>query len=213
MTANPQADRTPKRTIYLMRHGETASDGVKRYIGQTDLPLSPLGRQQGEVWRRYFRNIPLTAVYASDLSRTRETAAIVAADRDIPLIVEPDLREIHMGSWENLAFETLRKQDPEAFRERGEQIDTYRPPGGESFRDLQRRAVAAFKRAVDRTPGSLLIVAHAGVNRVILCHILAMPLRHIFRLAQDHACLNTLISADDGFRVVGLNRSAAGDIA
>jgi broad specificity phosphatase PhoE len=210
MTVEGKAKRNSRKTIFLMRHGEVLTDGVRRYIGQTDLPLSPLGRRQAEAWQRFFRSIPLTAIFSSDLARTRETAAIVAAERDIALLEEPDLREIHLGAWENVPFKTLQEQDPAAFRERGQHIDTYRPPGGESFRDLQRRAVAAFHRAVIQTDGSLLIVAHAGTNRVILGHILEMPLRHIFRLAQDHACLNTLNPTDDGFRMAGLNWAAGG---
>jgi broad specificity phosphatase PhoE len=206
MTMESKAERRSQKTIFLMRHGETESDGVKRYIGQTDLPLSTLGRQQAGGWCDFFRRIPLAAIFSSDLARTRETAAIIGAGRNMPLIAEPGLREIHLGSWENLPFVTVEKEDPEAFRERGEHIDTFRPPGGESFLDLQQRGVAAFCQAVNQTDDNLLIVAHAGINRVILCHILEMPLGNLFRLAQAYACLNTIVSKEKSFRIVGLNQ-------
>jgi probable phosphoglycerate mutase len=194
-----------------MRHGETCTDGVKRYIGQTDLPLSPRGRAQAEAWGRHLRPIPLAAIVSSDLTRARESAAIIAGRREIPLEVAPGLREISLGRWEKMAFSALREQAPGEFFKRGAAIDTHRPPGGESFLDLQRRAVAAFHRIVTDTlgdtDGQLLIVAHAGVNRVILCHLLEMPLANLFRLGQDSACLNTIHRRKDGYRILGVNQA------
>jgi probable phosphoglycerate mutase len=216
-----------------MRHGETDGDGVKRYIGQTDLPLSLQGRKQAEAWGRYFRHIPLAAIVSSDLSRARESAAIIAGQGGTPLKVKAGLREIFLGSWENMAFSEIQEKAQGEFRKRGAAIDTHRPPGGESFLDLQQRAVSAFYSIMaetacnaddgvadgdaagvtDDTAGSgaadILIVAHAGLIRVLLCHILGMPVANLFRLAQEFACLNTLVREREAFRVLGINQAIA----
>jgi probable phosphoglycerate mutase len=207
MTQPPKALPYPGETIFLMRHGETRSDGVKRYIGQTDLPLSALGKCQARKWHDLFNEIPLAAIVSSDLSRSRETAAIIAGKRGIPTVAKPGFREISLGSWENMPFAALQENAAEAFRKRGKAIDTHRPPGGESFLDLQQRAVATFYYTVAETSGNVLIVAHAGLNRVILCHLLGMPIANLFRLGQDHACLNTIIKREGGFRVVSFNQT------
>jgi probable phosphoglycerate mutase len=198
-------------TVYLMRHGETAGDGVKRYVGQTDLPLSRRGKRQAEAWGRHFRDIPLAAIFSSDLERARESAATIAGKRPLPLKIKTGLREISLGGWENMAMAEIEEQAQREFRHRGAAIDTHRPPGGESFLDLQQRAVTTFHGILAEiargasAAGDLLIVAHAGVNRVLLCHLLGMPLPHLFRLGQDFACLNTCVQRPDGFRVLGIN--------
>ncbi len=207
MTLPPKALPYPGKTIFLMRHGETQSDGVKRYIGQTDLPLSTIGKSQAKSWQAFFKEIPLTAIVSSDLSRARETAAIIAGRRDIPRVAKTGFREISLGSWENMPFAALQEKAAAEFRKRGQAIDTHRPPGGESFLDLQQRAVATFYYTVAETSGNVLIVAHAGLNRVILCHLLGMPIVNLFRLGQDYACLNTIIQRDNDFRVLRFNQS------
>jgi probable phosphoglycerate mutase len=226
MTAPARAFGCPATTVYLMRHGETAGDGVKRYIGQTDLPLSPRGKAQAEAWGRFFRHIPLAAIVSSDLTRARESAAIIAGKRDPPLKVraKAGLREISLGGWENMAFSELQERAEGEFIKRGAAIETHRPPGGESFLDLQQRAVSTFYGIMAETAdniddaasggahggavgaGSLLIVAHAGLNRVLLCHILGMPVANLFRLGQDYACLNTLVREKEAFRLLGINQ-------
>jgi probable phosphoglycerate mutase len=233
MSPAPKSAACRGRIIYLMRHGETDGDGVKRYIGQSDLPLSLRGREQAEAWGRYFRHIPLAAVVSSDLTRARESAAIIAGQGGTPLKVKAGLREISLGSWEKMAFSEVQEKARGEFRKRGETIDTHRPPGGESFLDLQQRAVSTFYSIMAETAyiaddggadgcadggadgvtgdtgasADILIVAHAGLNRVLLCHILGMPVANLFCLAQDFACLNTLIREKRAFRVLGINQT------
>jgi probable phosphoglycerate mutase len=154
----------------------------------------------------------------SDLTRARESAAIIAGRRKIPLKIKAGLREIHLGSWENMAFSEVEEKAQGEFLKRGAAIDTHRPPGGESFLDLQQRAVSTFYNimaetayntdAADGIAGAdILIVAHAGLNRVLLCHILGMPVANLFRLAQDYACLNTLVREREAFRIHAINQT------
>lgn len=207
MTLPPKDLADQGKTIFLMRHGKTQADGIKRYIGQTDLPLSTLGRSQAKKWQVFFKEIPLAVIASSDLSRARETAAIIAGNHHISTVAKPGFREINLGSWENMPFADLQEKASGEFQKRGQAIDTHRPPGGESFLDLQQRAVSTFYYTIAETSGNVLIVAHAGLNRVILCHILGMPLVNLFRLGQDYACLNTIIKGENGLRVVSFNQT------
>ncbi len=198
--------RSGRVTIYLLRHGELLHEpGGRRYIGQTDLPLSPAGIRQAEQWQVFFGAIDLGAVYCSDLQRSELMARIVARGQASEVTPLMELREVDLGAWEGLLFETVRGAQSQAYEMRGRDPGGFRPPSGESFEDLQARVVPAFEEIVDCHSGNLLIVGHAGVNRVLLCHLLGMPLNHLFRIGQDYAALNIIRIDAARIRVQAMN--------
>ncbi len=190
--------------LFLMRHGRTADDGVKRFVGQTDPPLGAAGRRQAAWWRERLKGIGFARIVSSDLARARETAEIIAGRRQPRVEPRAALREIHLGAWENRTLAEVRQTLPEEWHARGRDLPGFRPPGGESFGDLQRR-VAPEADGLLAAGADILVVAHAGVNRVILCGIMGLPLSRLFTLAQDHACLNLLEAHPSGPRVTALN--------
>jgi alpha-ribazole phosphatase len=192
------------RILYLARHG-AAQGGKGRYIGDTDLPLSDAGREQAFRLGRFMADLPLTAIYCSDLRRGRDTAAIVAQARPVPVTTRPDLREISMGAWEGLAHEDVAARFPEEYRARGEDLEHYRPPGGESFADCGRRARRAMAEILAETHGDLLIVGHAGLNRTLLCHWCDAPMAELFRFRQDTGAVNVIELAGTAARVALVN--------
>lgn len=192
--------------IYLLRHGETGSAGDKRFIGWTDVPLNETGISQAESWRVAFAGIGFDHIFSSNLDRTRLTAHIIARDRKITVHEVPELREIHLGELENLPFAEVQNRLPDTWRQRGKDLFAYRPAGGESFADLQQRVLPAFEKIAESAAGPVLIVAHAGVNRIILCHLLGMPPENLFRLGQDYACLNRIDTRKTPRCLVSLNQ-------
>ena len=191
-------------TLYLLRHGAIIQQSPRRFIGQTDHPLTDDGRRQAALWREVLADVSFTAVVSSDLARCRETAAIVLGGRDQPILLEPRLREIALGAFEGLTVEEVRCRFPGAYERRGCDIAGFCPQGGESFAEVQHRAVAAV---ADMTlfPGNVLAVAHGGVNRAILCHALGLDLSRLFRLGQDYCRLNILDLGPDCWRVDAVN--------
>jgi probable phosphoglycerate mutase len=192
-------------TIYLLRHGEIESDGILRFLGQTDVRLSPRGFEQARMWRDAFAETHFDAIYASNLSRCAETARIIAANTENDVCLLPELREIHLGKLEGLAMNDVRERFRDEWEARGKDIVGYVPEGGESFSTLQQRVLPVFLNVFTRHPGNILMVTHAGVNRVILCHILGMPLSNLFRIEQSYGCLNLLESSGVSFRLIGIN--------
>jgi probable phosphoglycerate mutase len=179
--------------IYLLRHGEIEHPGGRRFVGQTDFPLNEKGISQAQHWREALSKTAFERIYCSDLTRTRRTAEIIASGQAHPAKIQAaaELREISLGEWDGLLMAEVRERFPEEWRKRGEDFVSYRPPGGESFADLQARAVPFFEQiAALSTASGSLVVTHAGVIRVILCHILGMPPADLFRLRLDYACLN-----------------------
>lgn len=179
--------------IFLLRHGEIQSfKKEKRYIGWQDVALSDVGLAQAQKWADYFSVAALKNICCSDLTRCLETARIIGARCSLEPSAFSELREIHLGQWDGQRFETIQSRDPTAFLERGDRIADFRPPGGESFRDLQKRVWPVFKKIVQHSLSPTLIVTHAGVIRVLLCRILGMPLENLFSIGQAHGALNII---------------------
>jgi probable phosphoglycerate mutase len=172
--------------LYLMRHGAIEATEEKRFIGQIDLPLSSDGRKQAERQARRLMDIPFSGIWCSDLKRAYETAVIVSQDRDLALLSAPELREINLGGWDGVAMTQIREQFPDFWQSRGDDIVHFRPPGAESFADLQQRVVPFIRQIASRSDGNTLIITHAGVIRVMLCHVLQMPLSNLFRIYLDY---------------------------
>lgn len=192
--------------IYLVRHGEIEGAGSRRFIGWTDPPLSDEGRKTARKVRESLSEVVFDEILCSDLRRSRETADLIASGRAVAVL--PELREIRLGEWDGLPRQQIKTGQPEAWRCRGEDMAHFRPPGGESFADLSRRVLPVFRRIAEAHSGDdshALVVGHAGVNRLILCHVLAMNLEHMFRLGQDYGGLTLIRRRGNGFRVMGMN--------
>jgi alpha-ribazole phosphatase/probable phosphoglycerate mutase len=197
--------------LYLIRHGEVERAAEGRFFGSTDVPLSATGRVQVEALARQLALEPIEAVYASDLGRARQSAAPLAASRGLRAAIVPALREMAMGRWEGLSFGEIREREPDAVREWLADIVTFPFPGGENVEDLRRRVMPALEEILARHAGGrVAVVAHGGVNRVVLCEALGMPLRHILRLAQDYACWSLVEYRAHGAVLHTLNQRVAG---
>ena len=193
------------RVLYLARHGELAIDEHRRFIGQMDIPLSARGREQARGLGQICCRFPIAQIYCSDLSRSRETAALIADDVAVPVIEHSGLREISLGLWEGCEMADIAKRYRSEFNRRGEDLEHYRPPGGESFADCRLRVLAALEDILTGSSRDILIAGHAGVNRVILCHALGIPLANVFRIGQTYGCLNILECRAAGYCVKLLN--------
>lgn len=190
----------------MVRHGKIElEDEQRRYVGQIDLPLAAEGRKQAENLGRRFEHADLGAIYCSDLVRSLDTAEIIARRARAQVVPRADLREVSMGAWEGLAFREIARRFPMEYKARGEAIATFRVPGGESFADCSGRIVPAFREIAEESEENILVVGHAGANRLLLCHLLGMPLQNLFRLGQDYGCLNIIQRGSTGYQVRLIN--------
>lgn len=178
------------RKIYLIRHGKINMGDEKRYIGITDIPLNEEGVLQAKKIKKFFSNIHLEKAYLSPLTRCVETANIILEDRNVEKVFAKELIEINMGKWEGNTFNYIKDYFPDQFKERGRNIDSFTPEGGESFNDVRERVKHVLESIIKNTHGNILIIAHAGVNRVIISTILSLPLKRMFDIEQNYGCIN-----------------------
>lgn len=178
-----------ERQIYLMRHGSTVRTGVKRLVGRFDAPLDEAGLALARQVAGELAGAAIGRVVCSPLARSAQMGRLIAPALGAALHVEPDLAEIDLGAWDGLPVAEIEARWPGEFQRRGAEMETYRPPGGESFGDLRARAVAAFGRVADALPGNLLLIGHRSVNRAILGHILGLPPEKEAAIPQAHGQL------------------------
>ncbi len=106
---------------------------------------------------------------------------------------------------QGFTFGDVRQKYPAEYEKRGKDIVNYRPPGGESFADLAGRVLPAFAKIAEETAGNIVIVGHAGVNRVILCHLQQIDLRHLLSIKQEYGQVTVIQQSGNIFRVGGVN--------
>jgi broad specificity phosphatase PhoE len=151
-----------RTTILLARHGETDwnRDGV--FQGHADPPLNDAGRAQSRVLADRLAGVHIDVVYASDLRRAFQTAEIVAAAKGLPVVAEPGLREVDVGSWSGLTRAQIEERFPGVARHDGETEQAHR-----------ERVVETVTRIARAHPGeSVLIVSHGGSLRALRRHAL-----------------------------------------
>jgi|GEM_PF-227748 len=185
----------PCRQIYLVRHCRPDfSDGQMLCLSKTDLSLGEQGEQEAKELRDFFKNKNLTAVYSSELSRSRRTAQIIASEQ-IPVFTAANLHELDCGEWDGLTFSQIRQQYPELYAQRGDN-PLLTPPGGEHIADGLNRFSSAFFQLLEQTEGNIAVITHASVNRLLLCHQLGVEYSLFRKIPQPYAAINSFCYQD-----------------
>ncbi len=170
-----------KRTtsIDLLRHGEPV--GGRRYRGQTDDPLSDKGWH--EMRQATQCNPSWSHIIASPLKRCAAFAEELAAQRGLPLTLDARLMEIGFGEWEGRTPAELEADDPQRLIRFWSDPEAHTPPGAEPIGQFSSRIQAVWQEILHRHAGEhVLLVAHAGVIRMIIAHVLGAPARNAFRI-------------------------------
>ena len=156
----------------LIRHGQTRGNAAEEFIGSTDEPLSPEGREAAE---RAKKDPALKKVFVSPMLRARQTASILFPNAG--QIVIPDLREMDFGQFERRRVADMQK-DPR-YIAWSDCAGMEGPPGGESRPDVAARAVPAFEKAVRGLAEDAVFVIHGAVMMVLM-DMLAEPKKDFF---------------------------------
>lgn len=197
-------------TILLARHGQTVwnRDG-NRYCGSTEVDLSPLGFWQAQQLGEALRDVPLAAVYASDLTRAQLTATPAAISHGLTVQVEPGVRETDFGEFEGYTPGDLAISQSAEFQAWRRDPEGTPPPGGETVTDAARRAVVALTAIAARHSGeTVLVVAHNTLNRIVICYALGAPVGNYRRIEQANACINSFAWSDDEIILLSANETA-----
>ncbi|HTU03613.1 MAG TPA: histidine phosphatase family protein [Candidatus Sulfotelmatobacter sp.] len=195
--------------VTLIRHGESVWNGERRIQGTQDPPLSPLGRRQAELLVAELPahlSRPPAAVFTSPLRRAAETAERIGAAFRVPVIPDPDLCEIRLGTWEGMTVPEIQAAFPGRYERWLADPAGCPAPGGEALGTFAARTGRAQARGLAAYPDAdLIVVSHGGVIRSLLCRALGLDVRHLFRVKQDNTAVSQIEVAGDLCRVLLLN--------
>jgi probable phosphoglycerate mutase len=180
--------------IFLVRHGATKLSAEDAFAGETDVPLSDMGREQLKKLAARLAGEPIAAFYASPLGRTMETARILAAPHDKPVTAKEGLREISHGHWEGKTRAAVEKDHPKEYALWEADPFSFAPPEGETGLDVTARALPVLLEVVAAHPGVQVVVAsHKATIRLLIGSLLGFDLRRYRdHLDQSPASLNIL---------------------
>ena len=160
--------------LVLIRHAEPEASVHGRVYGALDVGLSKRGLRDAKKLASTVRGLDLDAVYASPLRRAVETATPLARERGLDLTLREGLREVDFGELEGRTYEEIGEDHADLFRAWATNPSAIRFPGGEDYVGLKARVLTAVEEIRERTT-SAAIVAHGGVNRVVLADALGLP--------------------------------------
>ena len=166
-------------TIYLIRHAEAEGNLYRRIHGQYDALVTDNGFAQIKALEERFRDIPVDAVYSSDLYRTMTTARAVYVPRGLELYTDPGLREINMGDWEDHPWGEVYYFQPEEMARFNVSDPTWQARGGESLGQVGERAERAIRAIAARHPGQTVAVfSHGTAIRQFLANVQGVAPEH-----------------------------------
>jgi broad specificity phosphatase PhoE len=178
--------------IFLIRHGATVLSAEDRFAGATDVALSDHGREQARHLATRLSSEMVTAIYASPLQRTLETAQILAQPHGIEVRGNADLREISHGHWEQMTRHEVDEHFPEEAAAWDNDPFTFAPSGGETGLAVTARALPALLEIVrNHRSENVIVVSHKATIRLLLSSLLGFdPRRYRDNLDQSPAALN-----------------------
>jgi len=196
--------------ILLIRHGQSEGNAERRFGGHTATPLSALGHRQAEATARALSLEPITAIYASDLTRAVETAAPLARLLNLEITETDAFRERSVGQLEGLTFEEAAQKFPEEYAALLRRDFEHVLLGGESYRQLLDRAAAALDRAIaENAGGTVAVFSHTGTIGILVLHLMgaldAPHLRPVWVETVNCGIARLQLRADNFVRINALN--------
>ncbi len=177
--------------LLLVRHGNTELNSAQIFVGHTDVELNAAGCRQTERLRDRLATEKIDVIYSSDLRRALVTAETIASKHQLDVITCPELREINYGNLDGLTFEEISRLYPEVAELCADWSPRLEFPDGESVGELNKRVSKFLDRLKQHAPEqTILIVAHGGPLRLMVCSLLGIDLWHWRQIHLDLASLS-----------------------
>jgi broad specificity phosphatase PhoE len=206
MTAVSSSDST---FLYLVRHGTTDANIKRPYVLQgcgTDMSLNDLGRKQAQAVGKFLSQWTFHQIYSSGMKRAIETAEEIAKHHELQVQPVEQLAECHVGDWEGMDWESVKREHPEEYRAFMENPALNPYLGGESYEDVRIRIEPVLQQLLKRHIGeSIAVVAHNVVNRVYLAGLLGVELSLAKDLRQNNAGVNIIRYREDETTLMTMN--------
>ncbi|MBA7660482.1 Phosphoserine phosphatase 1 [subsurface metagenome] len=191
--------------IILARHGETQWNVEEVFRGRIDIELNETGIKQAELLAEYLSGIKIDAVYSSPLRRALKTAEMIASYHKLDVEIAPGLVDFDYGEWQSLAHQQVRDRYKELYAEWINSPDRVKMPDGESLNDVRERAMGVVSDVIAKYEGTVVLVSHRVVNKVLICALLGLDNSHFWNIKQDTCGITTFTYQNGRFILIKHN--------
>ena len=192
----------------LVRHGETEWNVEEIFRGRIDIELNETGMKQAELLAEYLSHLQLEAIYSSPLKRALTTAETIAGYHKLGVNVAPGLIDFNYGEWQGLPHQEVEDKYKELYAKWINSPDQVRIPAGESLDDVRERVLGVVRNVVARYEGTVALVSHRVVNKVLICALLGLDNSHFWNIKQDTGGTTTFTYEKERFILTEHNNTA-----
>lgn len=190
--------------IILLRHGETDMNKNHLYFGHLDPSLNETGKKQLERSKCSLRKIEnideINEIFCSPLKRCIESLDILKISKNININYDDNFKELNFGIFEGKTYKEICENYPEEVKRMKVEWRTFKVEGSESLEELEKRVVSKLEEIfVSRKGKKILLVAHAGVIKILLSHYLVGNIDLYWKLKIDNGAISKIIKLEDDF--------------
>ena len=185
--------------IMLVRHGETEWNVGEVFRGRVDMELNETGTKQAEKLAEYLGNQRLKIIYSSPLQRALKTAEIIARQHKIEVTIAPGLIDFNYGQWQGLSHRKVKDRYKELYGEWINHPERVKIPDGENLEDVRQRTMAVVNDIITGHNGTVVLVSHRVVNKVLICALLGLDDSHFWKIKQDTGGLTIFTHENERF--------------
>jgi len=186
-------------TIMLIRHGDTDWNVEEIFRGRVDIELNETGIKQAELLAKYLEGGPIKAVYSSPLKRALKTAEIIADRHNIGVMCSQELVDFDYGGWQGLSHDTVKDNYKALYDEWLKNPHLVKIPKGESLDDVRKRAVSLLDRVTAMYEGTVALVSHRVIHKMIICALLGLDNSHFWNIKLNTCGITTFVYQDKRF--------------
>lgn len=192
--------------VILVRHGETDWNREEVFRGRIDVKLNATGLRQAEETGKALTGMSIATVYTSPLSRAKITAEKIAQSQKVSVVEEEGFTDVHFGEWQGLPLREVRERFPDLYDTWKNEPQKVKFSGGESLKEMAERSRGALLRLTEKHPeGTVCIVSHRVICKVMILNMLELPLSRFWNIRQDTCAINIFVYQDGVWTVERIN--------
>jgi len=194
--------------IIIARHGQTEWNVGEVFRGRIDIELDKTGEKQAELLAEYLSGSKIVAIYSSPLKRALETAETIASYHQLEVRIAPGLIDFNYGEWQGLPHQEVKDRYQELYAEWITNPHQTKMPDGESLEDVRKRVLGVVDEVTAKYAGTVILVSHRVVNKVLICALLGLDNSHFWNIKQDTCGMTTFAYENERFILTEHNNTS-----
>jgi len=191
--------------IIVARHGETQWNVSEIFRGRRDIGLNETGIEQAELLGDYLIDLGIEAIYSSPLERALDTARSVAKHHGLNVNVAPGLNDFNYGAWEGLTHQMVRDKYTRLYEQWLKEPHLVKIPEGESLGEVRERAKSVVDGVVAKHSGTVVLVSHRVVSKVLICSMLGLDNSYFWNIKQDLGGITVFVYEGGSYKLIKHN--------